>query len=180
MNLGVFAILTVCKKHRISAVEQMCMLWHLVNVTWFQTGCDVLSGLFQVMPNLSDDYNLLNERHKFPLHHPERIHIDVIYWFELVVEIPLGIVVLYLYLTRNSTRYVVEAFLHGMHLTGAFAYYVPGLILGETTHVVLSNIDRAIASLWVIVPVMLLWRAARLHSKYNNVNGRMDIKLKHQ
>lgn len=141
--------------------EKMVTVWFLINACWYHTGCDVMSGLFQVMPNLRDCYAASNGAHHFPMHHPERAYLDAVYWFELFVQFPLCVYTFFLYLHRSPIRPAVEAFLCGLHLTGTVAYYLPNLLMGETTHPIMSNLDRAIASLWIIVPALLTVRAAR-------------------
>ena len=73
-------------KSGFSDTDKMATLWFLLNATWFHTGCDIMSGLFQVMPNI---------------------------------------------------------------------------ILGHSPHILMSNLDRLIASLWIVVSVALTVRAAR-------------------
>lgn len=150
-------------KYRVSAMEHFAMIWWSLNIGWFQTGCDVLSGLFAVMPNLSECYTKLNRDHEQPMFSDDRVLMDVIYWFELLIEVPLGLWCLQLYFTRSPRRYVVEIFTCGMHVGGCIAYYVPDLVLGwldrhESTSVI-TWLDRAIATLWLIVPCIMLHRA---------------------
>ncbi|MDH3728084.1 MAG: hypothetical protein OER77_11190 [Myxococcales bacterium] len=144
-----------------TATDKMATLWFLLNATWFHLGCDVFSGLFQIMPNLSDAYVVLNDVHNLPMHHPNRIVIDTIYWFELLVEAPLALLVYVLYLRQAKTRPVVEAFLNGLYIAGAVAYYMPNIILGHSPHILVSNLDRVIASAWIWVSVGLTIRAVR-------------------
>lgn len=148
-------------KSGFTATDKMATLWFLLNATWFHTGCDVMSGLFQVMPNLSEAYLALNDVHNMPMHHPDRIVIDTIYWFELLVETPLALLVTVLYLKQSKTRPIVEAFLNGLYIAGAVAYYMPNIILGHSPHILISNLDRMIASLWIWVSVGLTIRSIR-------------------
>lgn len=144
-----------------TATDKMATLWFLLNATWFHLGCDVFSGLFQVMPNLTDAYVALNDVHNLPMHHPDRIVIDAIYWFELLVEAPLALLVYVLYLRKAKIRPLVEAFLSGLYVAGAVAYYMPNIILGHSPHILFSNLDRVIASFWIWVPVALTIRSVR-------------------
>jgi hypothetical protein len=148
-------------KSGFTATDKMATLWVLLNATWFHTGCDVMAGLFQVMPNLSEAYSALDGVHSLPMHHPDRIVIDTIYWFELLVETPLALLVTVLYLKQSKTRPIVEAFLNGLYIAGAVAYYMPNIILGHSTHILMSNLDRMIASLWIWVSIGLTIRSIR-------------------
>jgi hypothetical protein len=174
-GLSVVGIVMVRRAWRdkpgFSATDRMATLWFLLNATWFHTGCDVMSGLFQVMPNLSEAYLALNEVHNMPMHHPDRIVIDTIYWFELLVETPLALFVTMLYLKQSKTRPIVEAFLNGMYIAGAVAYYIPNIILGHSPHILISNLDRMIASLWIWVSVGLTIRSIRQLKEAQSADG---------
>jgi len=139
----------------------MATLWFLLNATWFHTGCDIMSGLFQVMPNLTESYIALNDVHSLPMHHPERVYYDTMYWFELFVEAPLALLVTALYLRQSKIRPVVESFLNGLYVAGTVAYYMPNIILGHSPHILMSNLDRLIASVWIVVSVGLTIRTVR-------------------
>jgi hypothetical protein len=149
------------KKYHLNRREQFAMTWSLMNACWFHTGCDVFSGLFQFMPNFTETYKVLNKDHILPMHHPERVVMDCIYWFELLVETPLALVVFYLFLTRYKSRWIVEAWLHGMHLGGYVGYYIPDMVLHVHTHPLISNLDRTIAFTWVVIPAILTWDAVQ-------------------
>ena len=144
-----------------SLTDKMATVWFLMCATWFHLGCDILSGLFQVMPDVTDVYRAMNAALWKPMHDPARVVLDVVYWFELFVQMPLAWLTFGLYVTRSPARPAVESFLCGLHITGTVAYYVPDLILGQTTHPLLTNADRAMASLWIWVPAALAIRAAR-------------------
>jgi len=163
--LSVLGIVVVHRRWRVTpgftATDKMATLWFLLNATWFHTGCDVMSGLFQVMPNLSDAYVALNGVHSQPMHHPDRIVIDTIYWFELLIEAPLALLVTVLYLKQSKIRPIVEAFLNGLYIAGTVAYYMPNIILGHSPHILMSNLDRMIASVWIWVSVGLTVRSIR-------------------
>lgn len=163
-----FAALGMWKLHQIwktgapfSDTDKFAMVWFLMNATWYHTGCDVMSGLFQVMPNLRDAYAISNAAHDFPMHDLHRIGLDVVYWLELFIQVPLCLVVIALYAKRSPARPVVEAFLCALHFAGTWAYYLPSIIMGETNNVIISNIDRTVATVWVIVPGLLAWRAMK-------------------
>jgi hypothetical protein len=144
-----------------SSTDKMAMLWFLLSASWFHIGCDVLSGLFAVMPNMTEAYGAMNDALLLPRYSPERIGLDVVYWFELFVQMPLAYATFALYARRSPMRPAVECFLCGLHVVGTVAYYVPDMILGHTTHPLLTNMDRALASLWIWVPSALALRAAR-------------------
>ena len=144
-----------------SDTDKMATLWFLLNATWFHTGCDIMSGLFGVMPNLTESYIALNDVHSLPMHDPGRVYYDTIYWLEVFVEAPLALYVTALYLRQAKVRPVVESFLNGLYIAGTVAYYLPNIILGHSPHVLMSNLDRLIASVWIVVSVALTIRAAR-------------------
>ena len=62
---------------------------------------------------------------------------------------------------RDPARYVVESFTSGMHFGGLVAYYIPDLVLGESTSFI-TNLDRCIACAWIVVPFGLLVRSTHL------------------
>ena len=157
----VFAHRTWRGEAGFSDTDKMATLWFLLNATWFHTGCDIMSGLFQVMPNLTESYIALNDVHNLPMHHAGRVYFDTIYWFEVFVEAPLALVVTWLYLRQARVRPVIESFLNGLYIAGTVAYYVPNIILGHSPHILMSNLDRLIASVWIVVSVALTVRAAR-------------------
>ena len=157
----VFARRTWEAKAGFSATDKMATLWFLLNATWFHTGCDIMSGLFQVMPNLTESYIALNDVHTLPMHHPGRVYYDTIYWFEVFVEAPLALLVGVLYLRQAKIRPIVEAFLNGLYVAGTVAYYMPNIIVGHSPHILMSNLDRAIASVWIWVSVGLTIRSIR-------------------
>ena len=72
----------------------MAFIWHWMNAIWYHIFCDVFSGLFAITPNLSEIYKVLNSDHSLVIHHPERIVMDVVYWFELYIETPLALNIL--------------------------------------------------------------------------------------
>ncbi|UCH30020.1 MAG: hypothetical protein JSV06_03065 [Myxococcales bacterium] len=148
-------------KAGFSATDKMATLWFLLNATWFHTGCDIMSGLFQVMPNLTESYIALNDVHTLPMHHPGRVYFDTIYWFELFIEAPLALLVGVLYLRQAKIRPIVETFLNGLYVAGTVAYYMPNIIVGHSPHILMSNLDRAIASVWIWVSVGLTIRSIR-------------------
>ena len=148
-------------KSGFTDTDKMATLWFLLNATWFHTGCDIMSGLFQVMPNLTESYIALNDVHNLPMHHPDRVYFDTIYWFEVFVQAPLALLVTALYLRQAKIRPVIESFLNGLYVVGTVAYYMPNIILGHSPHILMSNLDRLIASVWIVVSVALTVRAAR-------------------
>jgi len=148
-------------KSGFTDTDKMATLWFLLNATWFHLGCDVMSGLFHVMPNLSEAYVALNDVHSLPMHHPDRVVLDTVYWFEILVEAPLALLVTALYLRQSKTRPIVEAFLNGLYIAGTVAYYMPNIILGHSPHILMSNLDRMIASVWIWVSVGLTIRSIR-------------------
>jgi hypothetical protein len=165
-----FAAVGMWKIHKVwaaggegafSNTDKFAMVWFLMNACWYHTGCDVMSGLFQVMPNLRDAYAISNANHLFPMHDLHRIALDSVYWLELLVQVPLCLWVLALYARRSAARPVVETFLCSLHFAGTWAYYVPYLLMGETSNPIVSNIDRTVALAWIIVPIALSIRAMK-------------------
>ncbi|MBW2458089.1 MAG: hypothetical protein JRI68_26535 [Deltaproteobacteria bacterium] len=145
----------------LSATDKMVVLWFVMNATWFHVGCDAFSGLFQVMPNLTEAYRVMNPNHWQPMHHVDRVALDMVYWFELLVQMPLCWLAAWMCLKRAPGRHIVIAFLSGLHLTGTVAYYAPNALLGHTFHPLMSNLDRAFGVLWIIIPTALTIRAIR-------------------
>ena len=48
-----------------------------------------------------------------------------------------------------------------LSVAGTVAYYMPNIILGHSPHILMSNLDRLIASVWIVVSVAPTVRAAR-------------------
>lgn len=168
LTCAFFAALGMWKLHQIwktgepfSNTDKFAMVWFLMNATWYHTGCDVMSGLFQVMPNMRDAYAISNAGHNFPMHDLHRIALDTVYWLELFIQVPLCLVVIWLYAKRSPARPVVETFLCALHFAGTWAYYLPSILMGETNNPIVSNLDRTIATAWIIVPAALSWRAMK-------------------
>jgi hypothetical protein len=161
MGVGYAFVRRAWARGDFSPTDRMAMVWFLMCATWFHIGCDVLSGFLQVMPNVTDVYRAMTPGLELPRHARGRIGLDVVYWFELFVQMPLCWLVVFLYVRRSAARPAVECFLCGLHVTGTVAYYVPAVILGVTAHPLLTPGDRILASLWIVVPSALAVRAAR-------------------
>merc|ERR1719335_1262348 len=59
------------RRNKVPVEEHASMVWWLTNLFWFHTGCDILSGFFQVMPVLTDIYARFSPAHR--LRHSERL-----------------------------------------------------------------------------------------------------------
>merc|ERR1711957_541911 len=121
------------------------------------TGCDLLSGFWQVMPVVTQLYQRMTPAHHNPRWHESRGHLDAGYALELFVEFPLAALALYFFFRRHPARHFVETFAAAVQLGGTVAYYAPGLAQGEAA-CWLSWADRTCGSAWVIFPLVLLWR----------------------
>lgn len=167
--LGCWVPLLVClyllpsfaKKHKLAPQEQGMMVWFLTNVFWFHTGCDVLSGYFQVMPALTELYKAMNPAHTQQKWAPDRAFLDAGYMLELLCEVPLGLWVLYLYARRHPGRNFVEVFAVAVQAAGTVMYYAPPLMRGEPTASWVSYCDRGFGSVWIIFPLLVLLRHLR-------------------
>jgi len=153
--------------HRASATEQMIALWHLTNAMWWSFGCDVLSGLFAVMPNMNILYVAIDSKHAGDV--AKRAGLDVVYWVELFIHVPVSWWCFHRYVKQSKERRIVEAFLCGCQVVGCIAYY------GSE---ILESIDRGtfkgghwpwdyqllfwlgvgFGLVWIIVPIALLKR----------------------
>eukprot|EP00927_Polykrikos_kofoidii_P060610 TRINITY_DN55548_c0_g1_i1.p1 TRINITY_DN55548_c0_g1~~TRINITY_DN55548_c0_g1_i1.p1 ORF type:complete len:232 (-),score=26.30 TRINITY_DN55548_c0_g1_i1:77-772(-) len=157
MVAGLFGIGIYCKRAKISTAEQASMVWWLCCMFWFNTGCDVLSGFFQVMPMLTDIYIRMTPSHTSPRWHESRAHLDAGYALELLVQVPLSAWTLWLYFRRDPARHIFETFLLGIQFAGTVMYYAPGLARGEAASW-LSYLDRLLGSAWLIYPALLCHR----------------------
>lgn len=174
MCIGLVWIKFFANTNKLSGEERMSMVWWMVNAFWFHLGCDALSGYWQVMPVMTELYKLMSPAHHNPQWHDSRSHLDGGYILEILVEIPLAFWVLYLYAKRDPGRHIAEVFASSVQLTGTIMYYAPPLFRGET-HCWLSYIDRSFGSMWIIFPVVLLWRhlaAARPQPQKNGKKGK--------
>lgn len=158
---SLYLLRSFAKKHSLSSKEQGVMVWFITNVFWFHTGCDILSGYFQVMPVLTDLYKAMTPAHHQPRWSPDRAFLDAGYMLELICEVPLGVWVLFLYARRHPARKLVEVFALAVQMAGTVVYYSPPLMRGEATASWLSYCDRSCGSVWIIFPFFLLSRHFR-------------------
>lgn len=79
----------------------------------------------------------------------------------MFIEAPLALVVAVLYLRQATVRLIVESFLNGLSVAGTIAYYLPNILAGHTEHALMSNFDRSLGAVWIVVSVALTVRAAR-------------------
>mmetsp|Transcript_144940 Transcript_144940/g.255473 ORF Transcript_144940/g.255473 Transcript_144940/m.255473 type:complete len:241 (+) Transcript_144940:99-821(+) len=164
---GLVLVHRFADRNHLPHQEKGMMVWFMTNVFWFHTGCDLLSGFWQVMPNLTELYIAMNPSHTQPQWAEARGYLDAAYALELLVEVPLGCWVLWLYFTRDPARHLVEVFAVAVQLAGTVAYYVPPIARRETLPSWVSICDRAFGSVWIIFPLFILRRhmaAARSHS----------------
>lgn len=150
---------------RAAWTERMAAVWHLTNATWWSFGCDVLAGLFGVMPNINRLYEVLDTTHLEPS--AGRAGLDACYWVELCVHVPFSLLVFGLYCKRAPERYIVEAFVCGAQTVGTVAYYLPEVLRGGEhwcwDRPLIFAVGIAIAPLlWIVLPLVLLARAVRV------------------
>ena len=167
--------------------EVMAMVWHLTNGTWWSLACDSWSGLFKIMPRMRKLYLILDTKHgvnwkdqtQTPPWSPNQSSLESVYWAETMVHVPLALLTFYLYATRNPNRYLAEAFLGGVQLVGCFGYYGPELLIYlhgfETTwpdnRVIWWLGIGCVPLVWMIVPILLTLRAAKLQAQMNYKGG---------
>lgn len=145
------------KRNKVPDTEHAAMVWWVMNLFWFHTGCDILSGFFQVMPVLTQLYAVFTPAHLNPRWHESRAHLDAGYALELFCEVPFAAYALYLYVKRDQARHIFEVFALAVQFAGTVAYYAPGLAKWETA-CYLSWVDRTCGSVWLIYPLLLLHR----------------------
>lgn len=156
MFAGLAYLASFVRRHSFSNQEHASMVWWLVNLFWFHTGCDILSGLFQIMPVTTQIYERMSPGHLNPKIFAEpRVHLDTGYVLELLVEVPLAAWVLWLFMRRDPARHVAEVFALAVQFAGTVCYYAPGLYKMEVA-CWLSWADRACGSVWIIYPIILL------------------------
>jgi hypothetical protein len=142
--------------------DKMVIIWYLMNACWFHTGCDVLSGLLQVMPNITESYAVSNAVHHHPRYHESRAFLDSVYWLEILIEVPLCIAVYQLSLKRSVWAHPIEIALCAFHFAGTITFYVPNILTGVVTNPVVSNLDRVVGAVWMVVPTILAIRSMRI------------------
>eukprot|EP00929_Paragymnodinium_shiwhaense_P113049 TRINITY_DN81313_c0_g1_i1.p1 TRINITY_DN81313_c0_g1~~TRINITY_DN81313_c0_g1_i1.p1 ORF type:complete len:230 (+),score=38.74 TRINITY_DN81313_c0_g1_i1:75-764(+) len=155
--VGLFVISSFVKRNSLSASEHQAMVWWLTNLFWFHTGCDVLSGYYQIMPVLTDLYAIMSPQHLQPRWHESRSHLDGGYALELFCEVPFAAYVLWLYFQRDPARHFAEVLALGVQFGGTIVYYAPGLAKMESASW-LSYMDRSCGSVWLIYPMILTYR----------------------
>mmetsp|Transcript_64540 Transcript_64540/g.180445 ORF Transcript_64540/g.180445 Transcript_64540/m.180445 type:complete len:234 (-) Transcript_64540:111-812(-) len=161
MVVGLVWIRSFAKSRKLSADETGSMVWWLVNLFWFHSGCDIFSGLIQTQAVLTELYIHMNPSHSKPMWHDARGHLDAGYALELVVEVPLAAWVLYLFARQDPARHIVEVFAAAVQFAGTVAYYAPGVAKGES-HGWLSWADRSCGAVWIIFPAILLRRHVKV------------------
>ncbi|CAE7677179.1 unnamed protein product [Symbiodinium necroappetens] len=86
-----------------------------------------------------------------------RVHFDCAYALELFVEAPFAAWMMYLFLTQDHRRYLVELVALAIQFAGTVVYYIPGIMRLE--HACwLSWADKACGSVWMIFPAYVFWR----------------------
>ena len=147
--------LYLCIKN-VSENHMMTALWHLTNMTWFSFGCDVLSGYFRVMPNLSNFYLAMEPNH---LKKDKRFTLHTVYLSELFIYVPLSFICLYFYISNNPKVIILETFLAGIQLMGTICYYFPE-ILNKCKSWKFNKLSSALGFIfgiiWIIFPVIIL------------------------
>lgn len=170
MTVGIVLIHLFSKRNQLKGSETQAMVWWITNLFWFHTGCDILSGFFQVMPVFTDMYIVMSPQHLQPRWHESRQHLDGGYALELFCEVPFAAYVLWLYYKQDPARHFAEALALGVQFGGTVVYYSPGLAKMEAASW-LSWTDRACGSVWLIYPMILTYRhmtAARPKSGKNS------------
>eukprot|EP00932_Pfiesteria_piscicida_P021848 SRR837773.8625.p1 GENE.SRR837773.8625~~SRR837773.8625.p1 ORF type:complete len:254 (-),score=23.12 SRR837773.8625:119-766(-) len=157
MCLGLLWIRSFASRNKIPATEQGHMVWWMVNMFWFHTGCDIFSGLFMTMPVLTELYAHMSPSHHMPRWHDARATLDAGYALELFLEVPLAAWVLFLYWRRDGGRHIAEVFAAAVQLAGTVMYYAPSVAKGEW-HCWLSWVDRSCGSVWIIFPLVIMHR----------------------
>jgi hypothetical protein len=145
------------RRNKLPVEEHAAMVWWLTNLFWWHTGCDILSGFFQVMPVLTDTYARFSPAHLKPRWHESRAHLDAGYALELFCEVPFAFIALWLFIRRDPARHIFEVFALGVQFAGTVAYYAPGLAKWEAA-CWLSWADRSCGFVWLIYPLILLRR----------------------
>jgi hypothetical protein len=161
--VGIPFLRSFFKKNKLAVVERSMMMWWWTNIFFFHTGCDLLSGYYQVMPGLAAIYAEMTPAHKQERWSDARLHLDTTYFLEMTVEIPLAILCVILYYKRHPARYVVECFAVAVQFAGAVIYYTPALIRQEPATNWLSLNDRFFGAMWCVVPFLVLrrhWKSA--------------------
>ena len=141
-------------------------LWHLTNATWWSFGLDVLSGLFEIMPNFNTYYQIMDNKHLMGFH--ERATLNTIYLCELFIYIPLCWLCVYLYLINHPDRFVVELFLSGIQLMGTIVYYLPGILQGGgtiSTNKLITFMNLTLGMIWIIKPLYIVKKHMTINTK---------------
>lgn len=167
--LGALVLQAIGKSRGFSVADRAYLVWWHVNLFWFHIGCDILSGHFQVMPVLTELYTLMSPAHAHPRWHPERQHFDCAYGLELYVEVPFAAWLVYLFMTQDHRRYLVELVGLTVQFAGTVVYYLPGLMRGEH-ECWLSYADKFCGSFWIAFPAYVFIRT--LKNARNDANGK--------
>ncbi|CAE8622010.1 unnamed protein product [Polarella glacialis] len=155
--LGLLVLRSFVRRKGLSLQDHGSMVWWLMNMLWFHTGCDVLSGYLQVMPILTELYTRMTPSHSHSRWHEARSHLDAVYLLEAFIEVPLCAWMLVLFARQDPGRHVAEVFAATVQFTGTVIYYVPGLVKMEAA-CWLSHLDRLCGSVWILFPIMIFWR----------------------
>ena len=147
-GLTIIGFLWIRRQRDVSEEERSWALWHLTNATWWSFGCDVLSGLFGIVPILSRHYETIDIKHTDPT---KRSGLDAVYLCELFVHVPTAWIVFYGYGTRAPWTRTLESFLCGVQIIGTVAYYLPEFLDGS------ENYPKGGIALWFGVYFGLLW-----------------------
>ncbi|CAJ1341351.1 unnamed protein product [Effrenium voratum] len=153
-------VLAQLARGRLSRSDRASLVWWSVNLFWFHTGCDILSGYYQIMPVFTELYTHMNTAHGYARWHPERAPLDCAYGLELFFEAPFAAWLVYLFWKQDKARYLVELWALGVQFAGTVVYYLPALMRGEFS-CWLSYADRACGSVWIMFPAYVFWRSVK-------------------
>ena len=143
----------------LDTYDQMCCIWLLLNAFWFHLGCDVLSGLFGIMPNLAEAYLVADRRHNTE----RRVEMDAMYWCELFIHSPLCALVFWSYCTRQPHTKLLEAIVQAISFTGTIAYYGPEMLSGWPNTVVAPARYAwlGLGAVWIVVPFIIMLQTCK-------------------
>lgn len=125
MGLVVYVTRYMGKCVKLNERDTRVANWFLMNGIYFNLFCDVVSGQFQMMDELSNQYRKVEPRYVIG---PYKDNGQSVFWTsmcEIFMQSPFGILIYYGYYRNKSWRRPLEIILGVLHTAGVWWFYVP-------------------------------------------------------
>mmetsp|Transcript_17733 Transcript_17733/g.28693 ORF Transcript_17733/g.28693 Transcript_17733/m.28693 type:complete len:241 (+) Transcript_17733:353-1075(+) len=104
--------------------------WFLFNGVYFNLFLDVVSGQFQMMDEMTRQYNKVEPRYALGVYHDAGAPVFMTSMCELFFQSPLCLVTYYAYCRGKPYRRISEFTVCVLHAAGVWWFYIPEIIGG--------------------------------------------------